>query len=172
VKVAGHARDDLELLKILFAEDRHVRQRLDEELCHHGGDPLEVGGAETVLQADGRGACQGYGRGGALRIHLVHPRRENQVGKAGQLTEILLDGARVGGKVLVWSELCRVDEDRRHDPVGLFSGQPREGEMAFMQRAHGRHEGDAPAGAAPIGDRAPEGFDSGGGGDRHRLFSG
>jgi hypothetical protein len=43
-------------------------------------------------------------------------------------------------------KLPRVDEDRHHHHVGLAAGGVNQGQMAFMEEAHGRHQRDASAG--------------------------
>src|SRR3712207_7009803 len=45
------------------------------------------------------------------------------------------------GEVLALSELQRVDEDGHHHDVGERPRVPHEREMAFVERAHGGHQG-------------------------------
>ncbi len=56
--------------------------------------------------------------------------------------------ARIGVKILVGAELRGIDEVRHHDRVGPLPGDADQGEVPFVEVAHGGHESDAaPRGA-------------------------
>ena len=68
------------------------------------------------------------------------------------------------GQILVRGELGRIDEDAGHHAVGAFPGLAHEGQVAFMQRSHGRNEADGEPLALPaaygftqVGARADDG---------------
>jgi hypothetical protein len=56
-------------------------------------------------------------------------------------------------------ELRRVDEDRDDDAPGMALGFLDQRDMAFMQRAHGRHQRDLLAGFMPARDGLAHGGD-------------
>ena len=69
--------------------------------------------------------------------------------------EVGAEVARVLVEVFVGAELQRVDEDRDDHGVGELPCAVDEGEVALVQRAHGRNECDGAAGEllAQRGDR-------------------
>jgi hypothetical protein len=104
-----------------------------------------------------RGAADADGGGEARRVHHLRCGRIDQVAalrrqQAG--VGVLLPG--VGVEVLGRSELLRVDEDRADHPLGLRLGQPDQRQVAFVQRPHGRHQGDPLAPLAPGLHAGPE----------------
>ena len=68
--------------------------------------------------------------------------REHHVRQALQAGTIGFQRARVFVEILVRPELQRVHEDARHDAVAVLACEAHQVEMAFMQIAHGRDEGD------------------------------
>ena len=77
----------------------------------------------------------------AFRIHLLLRRRE--AGVAARLLEetaVAVPIARVALEILSCAELEGVHEDARHHDIALGAGTAHEGEMALVQRAHGRTE--------------------------------
>ena len=75
--------------------------------------------------------------------------------------DVAVRRARVQRVVLVRAELGRVDEDAGHDVVGVLAREVHQREMAGMQVAHGRHEADAQALAAPVADLRAQPVDGG-----------
>jgi hypothetical protein len=65
--------------------------------------------------------------------------------------------ARVAREILVRAELGRVDEDARDDPPADPPALRHKGEMALVQRPHGRHQDDPLAGTPPIGHAPAQG---------------
>ena len=59
------------------------------------------------------------------------------------------DIPRVGLEILVRAELRRVDEDAQDHTVGTPGRLIDQREVAIMQKAHGRHQAEAQAFAAP-----------------------
>jgi hypothetical protein len=95
-------------------------------------------------------AGDAHGRGMARRIHLRDIRREQEIGtRRFQPRAIGRLVARIGGEILVGAELCRIDEERDDDAPAIGLGLSHERQMTVMQGAHGWHQADAVAGAAP-----------------------
>jgi|GEM_PF-5156961 len=142
VEIAGHAADHGELLPVLFAEQRHVGQDLVEQLADHGGDAVEMAGARGAAEAVADARDRHVG-GEALRIHRLDRRRpEERHAFRFQQRTVAFELARILVEILVGAELERVHEDRDDDVIGPFAGLAHKCQMAFMECAHGRNEGD------------------------------
>ena len=140
-----------------------------EEFEHHRGDAAEVAGprrpAQHVLKAShlDEGAETG-------RVHHLGRRVEDERHPLGRTHgEVVLEGPRVTGEILLGAELRRVDEYGHRHELSLRTGGADQAGVPLVQRAHRRHQADAPAGPAGLGDRLPHGFD--GGGDLRRHVS-
>ena len=153
VEVARHGGDDAQLLVILLAEHGDVGLALDQELGDDRRDPGEEMRACRVFEAD---------RGLPLRHHLDRESVRVHVGDRGgphqigvlltQCLNVRREGSWVGREILAGAELRRVDEDRHHDAGRAPACKTHEGEVAGVQRAHGRHERDGVAVCAPLAD--------------------
>ncbi len=86
IEVAHAAADHGELLRVLLAEEQHIRLRHAEQLGDDDGDAVEVARARSALEALGERAGDADGGGEALRIHLVGGRGEDDC-DAGLLQE-------------------------------------------------------------------------------------
>ena len=129
---------------------------MQQELGDDRGDAVEMIGPRGAAQILGQVADADMGAE-ALRIHLGRVGREDEIGAGlGELGEIALFVARVVTEVLARAELDRVHEDGHDHVVGFALGEGDEGEMAFMQRAHGGHESDRLARLSPSGDVAAQ----------------
>src|SRR5438552_16930482 len=53
-----------------------------------------------------------------------------------------IKGTRVAGKILVWGELCRIDENRDDHVSRAASRKPYQRKVAWMERPHGRNKCD------------------------------
>ena len=72
------------------------------------------------------------------------------------LLAVGVEGARVGVEVLLRAELQAVHEEAGYDCVAVRLRLAHEGDVAFMQVAHGGYEGDAAGalqGCAQAGNR-------------------
>ena len=74
---------------------------------------------------------------------------------------ILEQRARIGRVILARSELQRIDEDTCHHAIAAITRRGEQAHVASVQIAHGRHEGDAQAGAAPLQHLRAHGIDRG-----------
>ena len=128
VEVAHEAADDGELLRVLLAEEQHVRLHHAEQLGDDDGDAVEVARARGALEALGERAADVDVGGEALRIHLVGRRREDDR-DARLLQEAQVAGlvARVLVEVLAAAELRRVHEDGGGDARAAPTSPPRPG---------------------------------------------
>ncbi len=69
----------------------------------------------------------------------------------------MLERARVVGDVVGVTELERVDEDAHRHHVALEPGPRHERHVAGVERTHGGHEADGPAGGPGPIEPAPAG---------------
>ena len=133
---------DAELLVVLLAEHGDVGPDLREQLAAHRRHAAEEVRPEVALQPlggagrhDARGEASGY----------ISPRSGDQTRSQPTLASLARSPASSRGiavEVLVRGELRRVDEDRHHRAPAARLGQPHQLQVAFVQRAHGRHQGD------------------------------
>ena len=147
--VAHEAADDAELLGVFFAEDGDVGLDDLEEFGDDGADAVEVAGAGGSAEGLGEGGF-GDADAGVGGVHFGGGGVEDDVYAFGDAAGAVGgEGAGVGGVVFVGAELGGVDEDGDDDDVGVFFGEADEGEVAFVEVAHGGDEADAFAGRAP-----------------------
>ncbi len=97
-----------------------------------------------------RGAAQGFGdplgidKGRvAGRIHICDRGGEDDIG-AGLFghRRVAAQIARVGVVILAGAELGRVDENREHEQIAARAPGAQQRQVSFVEKAHGRHEGD------------------------------
>ena len=69
-----------------------------------------------------------------------------------QLAPVASLVAGIVAEILMGGELLGIDEDRDDDPVGELKGLMHQGNVAIMQRAHGRHQSRPHRLGAPAGD--------------------
>src|SRR6516162_8151943 len=104
-------------------------------------------------------AANGDGGGGRVwpgRVHLGHGRGEDDVGTGfGAHGDVGVERAGVERDVLRVAELQRVHEDAHHDDVALAGRPGDERDVALVERAHGRDEGDVAAGGAGAVELGP-----------------
>jgi hypothetical protein len=113
-----------------------------KELRHDGEDSLEMAGTATSLPLLGEDArVDRYD--GWRRVHAVVGRRKEDV-HASTLCQlrVFLEGTWVALEVLTGPELQRIDEDAHHHQISATLRFVNQGQMALVQRAHGRHERD------------------------------
>jgi hypothetical protein len=148
VEVAHEAAHDGELLRVLLAEEEHVRLHHAEQLGDDDGDPVKVARARGALEALGERAADVDAGGETSRVHLVGGWGEHDR-DAGLLEEAQVAGlvARVGVEVLAAPELGRVHEDGRGDPR---AARPRRLDQAEVSRVQGAHRGHEPEGAREV----------------------
>src|SRR5205085_3615666 len=95
----------------------------------------------------------------AGRIELAGARREQDVdaGLGGERRVALLV-PRIGGEVLSFAELRRVDEEAGDHEVVFVPRRAEEREVALVERAHRRYETNAPVAwlGAQLRDRADD----------------
>ena len=86
------------------------------------------------------------------------PRWARRAGGSQRRTAFLVrrERTRVVVRVLVGTELQRIDEDAGDHEVGALAGFLHQRDMTGVEVAHGRHETDAFALAARAGDRGAQ----------------
>ena len=148
-KLLHHLADHHELLVVLAAKHGHARASVEhagKQLHHHRTHPGEKAGAKVPFQ----NVCQ-------LRVglHLEGLRLGIQVFFAGgkqnvaacsaQLVGVLRQGARVAVEVFVGQKLQAVHEDAGHQRIAQGFGLLHQGQMPFVQVAHGGNKSRAAA---------------------------
>jgi hypothetical protein len=79
-----------------------------------------------------------------LGIHLLVGGCEDNITAASrEQFQVVLERPGVFLKIFVRSELGRIDENRCDRHVALLLGPADQGQMSFVQRAHGWNESDA-----------------------------
>src|SRR5260370_17147670 len=107
-------------------------------------------GAKPVLEPRGRGSLRDDAGDKAGRVHHRCGWRPDKVGRdVAEHANIGLEASWIAGKILIWRKLCGVDEDGDHDALRPPTGGAHQREMTAVERAHGRHQRDALAGATP-----------------------
>src|SRR5262249_55728308 len=87
---------------------------------------------------------------GAVGIHLGHIRREHEIAARGsQHSLVLLGSAWIVSEILVGAELHGIDENTRDEPLAVPPGHLYQADMARMEVAHRRDEGNPQAFAMP-----------------------
>ena len=80
----------------------------------------------------------------ALRIHLFDRRVEQRVHAVFlEHAGVVIERARIRGKILAGAELQRVHEDTGDDSTAVQMSGSHEARVTHVQVAHGRHERDA-----------------------------
>ena len=158
--------DDRYLLAVLLAEVGAVGAGDGEQLGYYRCYAAKVAGTGRAFHA--LGYCAGFNPGvKPVGIDFGRRRGEHQVGALRlQQLQVSLEGARVGGEVLVGSELRRVDEYGGGHGGVVRPRLPGEGEVTFVERAHGGNQAEGAWGGAAEG-----GHFGGGGDDLHDEYS-
>ena len=172
-RVGAHqtAQDD-KLLRVFQAEDRHVGPAVVEKLGNNGDHPPKMPRPMTTAKMDIEVFDVDPDSLVRLpaRIHLFDTRREDDIDPAPlfERVQVAFERARILLEVFAGRKLRGIDEDRDGAVVAVLSGGVDQGEVAVVERAHRRHEGQSPAHSPPVlgqrlhrGDRANE-FHQGG----------
>src|SRR5213596_2744556 len=108
-----------QLLVVLLAEARDIRQALQQELRDDGRDAVKMPGTMCAFQliAD---AGDADGRDKARRVHLLDRRREDEIDTGlAEFREIGGLATRIGGEILSRPELPRIDKQRGNDALAV-----------------------------------------------------
>ena len=136
---------------VFFAETGVIGLNNVEQFGHHGGHAAEMPGAERTAQLVLQIGRLDVVLLGHIRIQLLLARRE-EYGHAfaGQFGGILLQRARIAVEILALAELQAVDKNAHHHLVCPFGRFAHQGQVPFVQVAHGGHECHAAGFAAPV----------------------
>ena len=138
---------DHQLLMVLTAHDDDGRPHCTQQRVDDGRDTVEVSGTRRPAQVIG---------------HVGHPQRARRTvgvdvvdargvddeggvecrGERGELCQIVIEGARIGGEIGCDVELARVDEDADDDGRCERRGSTHQREVPDVQRPHRRDERD------------------------------
>ena len=135
-----HLPDDEELLVILLAEYGHVRLHLLEQARHHRRHAVEMAGPRGAIQHAAE-LARAHRYLGPIRVHGGRVGSPQQ--GAARLVEHLRVARlapRIGGKILIGSELGGIDEDRGDDVRRAPLRLGDEGHVAGVKGAHRRDE--------------------------------
>ena len=142
VEVTGEARENLPLLVVLAPEDSHRPASEVEELGHDRGDAIEMGLSKFALERLSH-LRYAYLSLEALRVHRIGFRREHEIDPTSAApVEVALEGSRVAIEVFAFGELQGVHEHGHRDELRPSLGLVDQREVAFMKRAHRRHQAD------------------------------
>lgn len=155
VEVADHAADDVYLLGVFLAEVGGGGADEVEEFEDDGGDAAEMAGAGGAVAA--LGDSRFLDEGGVVgEIEIAGGKDEVGAGLATE-GEVVAAGAGVAGEIFLRTELDRVYVDADDDAPAFFPRAADEGEVAFVERAHGGDEADGFTGTNPGGALAADG---------------
>src|SRR5438270_262873 len=99
-----------QLLIVLLAEARDIRQALQQELRDDGRDAVKMPGTVCAFQVV-TDAGDAYGRDIARRVHLLDGGREDEIDTGlAESREIGGLVTRIGGEILSRPELRRIDK--------------------------------------------------------------
>ena len=151
IQIGSHALQDNQLLVVFFAEAGVIGLNNVEQLGHHGGHAAEMPRAECTAQLVLQIGRLDVVLLGHIRIQLLLARRE-EYGHAfaGQFGGILFQRARIAVEILALAELQAVDKNAHHHLVCPFGRFAHQGQVPFVQVAHGGHECHAAGFAAPV----------------------
>ena len=145
-----HALHNEKLLIILLAEDRHVRQALQEKFRDDRRDPrkkMRPGNSLERLREAGHLDA----RREVMGVNLVDLRRVHGVGlNAQKLMPVAFFVARIARKILVRRELRGVHEDGNDNAVCVLFCELDEGEMAVVEAAHCGNKRNALTAPTPL----------------------
>ena len=132
------------LLVVLLPENGDVRLDKCEQACNHCRYAVEVAGPRRAAEIPGQ---PGHGYHGGLvdteGIDGVDIGRKQYVGlEFPEALRIELQGARVLFEVLTLAKLRGIHEHGHDDTFGMLAGKFYQAEVAGMQIAHGRYDGD------------------------------
>ena len=146
VEVVNHALHEQNLLGILLPEvSVHLVRACGgahniEELVHDGEHAVEVAGAGDSLKFIAQFAAGNANKRLAFGIHFIHGGREDNINaRIGGDLRIRFQGARVFVIVFVGAELKRVNKDRRHHNIVLFTCAAQKRGVPCMQSTHRRY---------------------------------
>ena len=141
IQIARHAANHGQLLPVLLAKQRQIGLDLIEQLADHGGHPIEMPWPRRTAQPV-TDAGDGDVGGIARRVHhRDFGRPDQRHALSAQQIKIAFARAGIRREILVRAELARIDEDRDGNVIGAAFCLPHQGQMPFMQRPHGGHQG-------------------------------
>jgi len=126
----------------------------EEEFGDDGANAAEVAGADGAFEEVGQWAgVDGGAEGGVLGaelgdagVHFLGGGDEDGIAAGGvEEGAVIFEAARVAGEIFAGSELGGVDKDGGEDAAGgtgELAGLVKQGDVAFVERAHGGDEGD------------------------------
>jgi hypothetical protein len=142
-EVAHETFDDERLLRVLLAEVGEVRADDVEENRQDGGDAAKVAGTRCAFELLGEAFDFDVG-GKVFRVNFFGRRGEDVVHVViGESHRVFRQIARVAREVFLRPELFGVDEDRDDHDIAHAPRLAHEAQVAFMQRAHRRHQPDS-----------------------------
>ena len=106
------------------------------------------------LFAHAAGMNQNDGRVGGIHVRLSWSEHEVDAPRGGE-PGVVIESARIAREVFGRAELQRIHEDAHDDDVGNAFGFVDQSEMSLVEGAHRRHERDALALRAHIGNYVP-----------------
>ncbi len=149
MQIGNQTADQRQLLIVFFAEYRHIGPQDIEQLGDHRGHTGKMPGPAAAAEMAGKVLHADLGLK-AGRIHLLRFRGKDRCHRfLPQQAHVALKIAGVAVQILVGAKLGGVDKHTDHHRIAMLRRQAHQAEVAFMQIAHGRHQADGGALAAP-----------------------
>src|SRR5215510_13789504 len=143
IQVSHQPSNQLQLLVVFLAKDRHMRPHDIEQLRDYRGNSLEMAGSMGPAQIHAQ-FVHIHIRLVALRIDLLYRGVEQNISMLPfQQCSVPFKVARIGSKVFVGTELCRIHENRDNEAITPLLPIPRKTQMGVVKKSHGRDKDDA-----------------------------
>jgi len=143
IQIPHQPSNQLQLLVVFFAKDRHMGPNDIEELRDYRGDSLEVAGSMGTAQKRAQ-VVHIHVSLVALRIDLSYRRVKQNIGVLPfQQPSIPLEVARIGSKVFVGAELRRVHENGDNDAIAPLLPIAHKTQVRVVKKTHGGNKDDA-----------------------------
>src|SRR5262245_36447237 len=143
IQVSHQPSNQLQLLVVFLAKDRHMGPHDIEQLRDYRANSLEVTGSMGAAQKHAQ-FVHIHMRLVALRIDLSYRGVEQNISMLlFQQCSVPFKVARISSKVFVGTELCRVDENRDNEAIAPLLPIPRKTQMGVVKNSHCGDKDDA-----------------------------
>ena len=156
-QVGDQPPDHGQLLEVLLAEVGPARAGQGQELGHDGAPPRRSGRAARLPfepVAERRRRTPWWPPGSGPQVGTVGAKTSVGPG-LDRAAPVPVEVAGVGGQVVARRELQRVDVDGDRHDVALGGGPADQRQVPGVQRPHGGHQTDRPAGAPGPSEASP-----------------
>ncbi len=146
VQIFDETAYDADLLCVFLAKESFIGAGQVDQFRYDRRYAAEVDGSRGAAEFVCEIAFDSHIGAVAFGIHLGRFRMEDGIDADGfHFLFVFGKAAGIFLIVFVRAELGRVDEDGSDDDIAFGASRAHQGQMAFMQGAHGRYEADGPA---------------------------